>query len=186
MIQPRQRPTVIYSAWLGQSVRRVARLLAENDVGAVPVLEPVTERMLGVFSERDLLKRVVAVGLDPDKTLVDDVMTREVVTATPEDSMHECISKMRALRCRHLPIVAEGRPIAMLSLRDLMEIELSRKARELEDLKLGVFFQMGGGAGLFIIWRCLSCGEHHRGDQPPARCAGCGAARTEFELVQED
>jgi CBS domain-containing protein len=127
-----QRRNVV-SAPPGATVHAVAALMSAEGVGAVPILEE--ERLVGIFSERDLMTRVVVPRRDPEQTLVADVMTRDVVTATLEDHVDDCIEKMRQVGCRHLPIVADDRLIAVLSMRDLLRDELAEQDLEIRHLR---------------------------------------------------
>jgi CBS domain-containing protein len=102
-------------------VREAARQMTEWNIGAVAVLED--ERLAGVFSERDLMARVVAKGLDPDATSVSAVMTKSLVVASPGDDFDDAIQKMHSIGSRHLPVVENGRLIGMISLRDLLEVD---------------------------------------------------------------
>ena len=104
-----------------QNVREVAKMMSKANVGAVAVLE--SGRLVGVFSERDIMSRVVADGLDPEKTKVANVMTKNIVVADPRDSVDSAIAKMHKIGCRHLPVVKEGNLVGMLSIRDLLEYD---------------------------------------------------------------
>jgi CBS domain-containing protein len=115
------------------SVFEVAALMSKARVGCIPVLED--EQLVGVFSERDLMTRVVVEGRDPRRTLVGAVMTREVITARLDDRVERCLEKMRSRSCRHLPVVAEGRVIAMISMRDLMSDEIEEQVEEIRGLR---------------------------------------------------
>jgi len=127
----RNRPLV--AAHPHQSVFDVAVTMSDSGVGAVPVIED--ERLVGVFSERDLMSRVVAVGRDPTRTTVADVMTRDVVTADVRDRGEPCVRRMRSRNCRHLPVVSDGRVIAMVSLRDFLRDELEEQKEEIRHLR---------------------------------------------------
>ena len=111
------------------TVFEAAKFMSEHKIGAAPVLSG--KRLVGVFSERDLMTRVVVPGLDAIKTLVTDVMTRDLVVAGPEDTHEECVSKMQKRGCRHMPVVQQGRLLGFLSLRDLLRVDLEEKAEEL-------------------------------------------------------
>jgi CBS domain-containing protein len=111
------------------SVYEAACFMAEKKIGAVPVL--AGDRLVGVFSERDLMTRVVCPGRDARATLIRDVMTKDLVVADPDDSHDDCMSKMSARGCRHLPVVQGGRLLSFLSLRDLMRVDLEEKTEEL-------------------------------------------------------
>jgi CBS domain-containing protein len=115
------------------TVLDVAALMSEARVGCIPVLEG--EDLVGVFSERDLMTRVVVEGLDPASTLVGSVMTPEVITADLDDRVERCLEKMRSVGCRHLPVVAEGRVIAMISMRDLLSDEIEEHVEEIRTLR---------------------------------------------------
>ena len=127
-----QRLHVIHAA-PSATVFEVAELMSEARIGCIPVLE--NGRLVGVFSERDLMTRVVVEGLDPRTTPVRSVMTRDVVTATLDDRVERCVEKMRSCGCRHLPVVADGRVIAMLSMRDLMRDEIEEQVEEIAGLR---------------------------------------------------
>lgn len=102
------------------SVADAARRMREARVGAVLVLEG--GRLAGIFSERDLLTRVVAEGRGPDATPVSEVATRPVVTVPAGASLRQCAETLREQGVRHLPIVdAGGRPVGILSARDFFE-----------------------------------------------------------------
>jgi CBS domain-containing protein len=104
-----------------ERVRDVAKRMSAANVGAVAVLE--SGRLVGVFSERDVMSRVVAEGLDPDKTLVSKVMTKNIVVADPRESVDSALAKMHSVGCRHLPVVKDGNLVGMLSIRDLLEVD---------------------------------------------------------------
>jgi CBS domain-containing protein len=108
-------------AEMSENVRNVAQKMSEKNVGAVAVLDG--GKLVGVFSERDLMTRVVAKGLNPEKTSVQDVMTRSLVIAEPFDNIDSALQKMNAIGCRHLPVVDEGNLVGMISLRDLLLID---------------------------------------------------------------
>ena len=103
------------------NVRDVARKMSERNIGAIAVLD--SGKLVGIFSERDLMTRVVVPGLNPDDTPVANVMTKALVAAKPEEEIGSALQKMQSLGCRHLPVVDEGNLIGMLSLRDLLKID---------------------------------------------------------------
>jgi len=109
-----------------ETVRAAAVLMTESNVGAVPVME--SEQLVGMFTERDLMTRVVAQNLDPDNTTVADVMTKEVVSVGPDEDTERCVSRMRSMKCRHLPVIADERLVGIVSLRDVLQSD-QRQAR---------------------------------------------------------
>ncbi len=100
------------------SVLDAAVLMNEHKVGSLVVSDG--DEIHGIFTERDVLSRVVAQRRDPAATRVDEVMTRDVVCGTPETSIEEARGVMKNRRLRHLPIVSdEGRLFGMVSIGDL-------------------------------------------------------------------
>lgn len=101
-----------------QTVRDAATLLSTHRIGAAPVL--VGDDLAGVFTERDVLKKVVAAGRNADATSVGEVMTRKPQTVTAESSLVHAFALMIEGEFRHLPVVGrDGKVIAMLSMRDI-------------------------------------------------------------------
>jgi len=113
------RPLVYAEA--SEKVRDVAKKMSDRNVGAVAVLD--SGKLVGLFSERDLMTRVVAPGLNPEKTAVSAVMTRNIVFAEPVDDVESALQKMYRVGCRHLPVVDRGNLVGMISLRDLLQID---------------------------------------------------------------
>jgi CBS domain-containing protein len=104
--------------------------MTKYKIGAVPVTN-AAGRVIGIFTERDLLKRVVAAELDTRKTLVSEVMTRKLSTASADETPNYCLRKMKEKKFRHLLIVDKGKVVGIVSQRDLIEIELTVKTRAL-------------------------------------------------------
>ncbi len=115
------------------SVYDVATRMAEAGVGAIPILDQ--EKLVGVFSERDLMTRVVVPERNPKGIRVGEVMTRSVVTASLDDRVAECLKKMRRAGCRHLPVLGDGQVIAMVSMRDLLRDEIEEQDEEIRHLR---------------------------------------------------
>jgi len=116
-----------------ETVAEVARKMADLHVGAILVLDG--QELRGVFSERDLMKRVVLERLDPDRTAVKDVMSAGVVSVEEMAPIEEAMEAMHANNCRHLPVTRAGRVVGFLSMRDLMNYELERKTDELHHMR---------------------------------------------------
>jgi CBS domain-containing protein len=115
------------------TVASVVRRMAEIRVGAILVLEG--EQLRGVFSERDLMQRVVLERLDPELTAVKDVMSTDIATIDEMASVEEAMAAMQAHNCRHLPVTSGSRVVAFLSMRDLMVHELASKTEELHHMR---------------------------------------------------
>ena len=89
-----------------------------------------SERLAGVFTERDLMMRVVARGLEPAAAALAKVMTPNPVVVDRSDSVQTCLRTMKQARCRHLPVVSAGRLVGMVSLRDLLQLEIADRSEE--------------------------------------------------------
>ncbi len=107
------------------SVRDAAILMADRQIGAVPVTDG--DRIVGIFTERDALVRVVAAGADPANTTVRDVMSSTLVVASVDDSYETCLDRMRQARIRHLIVLENERMAGIISMRDLMAVDLDDK-----------------------------------------------------------
>ncbi len=101
------------------SVLDATKTMAQSRIGAVLVMDG--EKVAGIFTERDLMNRVVAAGLDSASTRIRDVMTGDVQTVKVDDAAIDCLESMASGNFRHMPVVdADDRPIGMLSQRDFM------------------------------------------------------------------
>jgi CBS domain-containing protein len=112
------------------SLRAVAETLDEESVGVAVVLAPHPPggtRAAGLVSERDIV-RALADGADPDSTAADDVMTADLVSVAPEDSLGTAARRMLDNEVRHLPVVAGDDIVGVISMRDLVEALLQPSA----------------------------------------------------------
>ena len=127
------RQRELFSVEEHQSVAEVARKMADLHVGAILVLNG--DQLRGVFSERDLMKRVVLEGRDPATTRIRDVMSTDLVTIDELSTVEDAMEAMQAHNCRHLPVTRGSHVVAFLSMRDLMNFELARKTEELHHMR---------------------------------------------------
>ena len=111
----------------GATVAEACRLMRDHRIGAVLVMDK--DRLEGIFTERDAVFRVLAEGLDPDQTRLDQVMTREPMTLGPETAAVDALRLMSEIGFRHLPIVEAGQVHGVISLRDFVGAELQQVAR---------------------------------------------------------
>ncbi len=124
------RDQKILSAESGISVREAARLMAADKVGALLIVEK--GQLIGIFTERDILNRVVAASLDPDKTGIAGVMTRNPQTIRPDRPVSHALHMMYEGGFRHMPVAENGVPLGMISIRDALGQELTEFESELE------------------------------------------------------
>ena len=122
-----------YQADIGQTVLETVRAMVERNIGAVPVLH--NGQLVGIFSERDLMKRVVAEGRDPRTTSLAEVMTDDPLTISLNEELGNCMSVMRRNNFRHLPVCHEGKLVAMVSLRDILLQDLTDKDDEVRMMR---------------------------------------------------
>jgi CBS domain-containing protein len=99
------------------TVRDAANAMAQRRIGAVPVVED--GKLIGIFTERDVITRVVAPGRDPNTTPLGEVMTPTPDTVKSSDSVVHALEMMNTRRYRHLPVVDQGKLIGIVSIRDL-------------------------------------------------------------------
>ncbi|HEX5530614.1 MAG TPA: CBS domain-containing protein [Methylomirabilota bacterium] len=114
-------------------VREAVQVMTANNVGIVLVLEG--ERLVGVFSERDVVRRVVDRGLDPDITPVGEVMTTDLVVGDPDEDYLSAMRKMDQANIRHLLVVKGPQMLSMLSIRDLIRVDMQDKGDEIRYLR---------------------------------------------------
>ncbi|MBI5474000.1 MAG: CBS domain-containing protein [Ignavibacteriae bacterium] len=132
----------LYAVERNATVQAAAEYMASNNIGAVPVMDG--RRLVGIFSERDVISRVIAQGLTPKATRVEDVMTVELVVAASDETHEDCLRKMKVANCRHLPIVEGENLIGVLSLRDLLQVDLHEKEDKIEFLNNYMFHVPAG------------------------------------------
>ncbi len=116
-----------------QSVFEAAAYMVQRNVGAVPVLDGA--KLVGIFSERDIMKRVVSEARDPMTTHISEVMTTGVHSVAPSASCHEAMAMMQEYAVRHLPVCDGSTLVGFLSLRDLLHQKLDETVGEAESLR---------------------------------------------------
>jgi len=114
----------IFTIQSGSSVKDAVNYMALKGVGLVPVMK--NEMLVGVFSERDLVKRVIAKDKDLILTLVDDIMSTNLVIGKIDEPNESVLAKMKEAKTRHILIIDNEKLVGVLSLRDLLEIDLNQ------------------------------------------------------------
>jgi CBS domain-containing protein len=130
----------ILSVTSGQLVMEAVQYMVEHHIGAVPVLRHGD--LVGIFSERDLMVRVVGEGRNATTTLVDAVMTSDPLAVPPETSLEECMILMKAHGFRHLPICHNRKLAGVISLRDLLLHDVEEKDVEVRMMR--AYIQQAG------------------------------------------
>jgi len=124
----------VITATPGATVGSVVNLLARNRIGAVPVTAP-DGRLVGIISERDIIRGMGQYGAATLALTVDVLMTREVMTCAPEDRIVELMETMTLRRFRHLPVLRNGVLIGIISIGDVVKQRLEEAQSELEALR---------------------------------------------------
>ena len=116
------------------SVRQATWLMNDHAIGSLLVI--AGDRLEGIFTERDVLRRVVAEGRSPDATSVGEVMTRDVICCSPGDAVEEVADVMRSRRVRHVPVVDAGnRVVGFVSIGDVNAHRFAACATELVQVR---------------------------------------------------
>lgn len=115
----KKRSSTVYQVAPSVTVFEALRLLAEYGVGAILVMDK--GKLVGVFSERDYTRKVALQGRNSKETTVSDIMTRDVISVTPNTGTRACMALMSQKKIRHLPVVDGSKVLGMISMRDIMD-----------------------------------------------------------------
>lgn len=127
-----RKGTLVVTAAPETTVLEAARLMNQRGIGAVVVMEGASLR--GIFTERDLMVRVVAEQKDPSATLVGEVMSRRLVTARAETKIDECAALMTQQRIRHLPVLSGDTLAGVITIGDLLAFRLDEQEMTITQL----------------------------------------------------
>ena len=127
------KPRSLWSVGPADSAFSALQIMADKNIGFLVVLE--RGALLGVLSERDLARRLVLEKKTPETTPVRDLMVREVVSIDPTHTFGDCLRLMHQHGIRHLPVVERGKPIAVVSIRDLLGEAVAHHAKIIAELE---------------------------------------------------
>jgi signal-transduction protein with cAMP-binding, CBS, and nucleotidyltransferase domain len=116
------------------SAYEALQLMAENNVGALLVVSEEQD-LLGIFTERDYSRKVVLRGKSSKDTPVSELMTASVYSVTPDDPIEKCMLIMNEKRVRHLPVLEQGRPVGLVSIRDVVNMIISERETTIKHLE---------------------------------------------------
>ena len=105
------------------SVRKAAEVMAAEHVSSAVVCE--NKRLVGIITEKDLARKIVAKGVDADKALSKDIMTSELVTIEPEKSLYDAMLKLNKKKVTHLPVVKNNVLVGIISSMDILKVQPS-------------------------------------------------------------
>jgi CBS domain-containing protein len=135
----RAKGSAFWSVTPDAMVYEALRLMAEKDVGALLVLDAQAQ-LVGIISERDYARKVILKGKSSLHTPVREIMTQAVVSVRPDRTVEDCMALMTARRVRHLPVLAGGQVVGVVSIGDLVKASLDEKdflIRQLETYIMG-------------------------------------------------
>ena len=114
-----------------QNVRQALILMSENNIGAIIIVDN-NDFPIGIFSERDYARKIVLKGKSSKDTLLDEVMTKELITVTKNYKIDQCMKIMNEKGIRHLPVLENKKIVEIISIRDVLKI-MMKEQKELID-----------------------------------------------------
>jgi CBS domain-containing protein len=123
----------IWSITPDASVYEAVKLMADKAIGALLVLE--SGKLVGIISERDCSRRLILKERAPKDTLVREIMTSDVITVRPNQTVEECMALVTAKRIRHLPVFADGQLMGIVSIGDLVKGIISEQEFMIQQLE---------------------------------------------------
>ncbi|MBV9995297.1 MAG: CBS domain-containing protein [Caulobacteraceae bacterium] len=130
----KEKGDMVFTASPSETVAAAAALLHARRVGAMVVLDE-GEEVVGIVSERDIVRVVAEKGAEALTLKVADCMTRDVVFASPQETVDSLLGRMTDRRIRHLPVLKDGRLIGIISIGDLVKSKIAETVAEAEGLK---------------------------------------------------
>ena len=127
------KPRTLWAVSPTDSVLSALQIMSDKDIGCVVVLDG--DALVGIVSERDCARRVVLEKRSPEATRIAEIMVRNVVTADLSHTFADCLRLMHQHGIRHLPVIDNGRPITVVSIRDLLAEAVTHHARIIAELE---------------------------------------------------
>ncbi len=117
-----------------QSVRQALILMSEKNIGAIIIVDS-NDFPIGIFSERDYARKIVLKGKSSKDTLLDEVMTKELITITKDNKIDQCMEIMTEKKIRHLPILEEKKVVGIISIGDVLKIVIKEQKELIDHLQ---------------------------------------------------
>lgn len=128
----RKRELEVWTIGPDDTVYQALQVMADKNVGALPVME--TEKLIGIFSERDYARKVILHGRSSKELLVKEIMSSRVAYVRPNQTIDDCMALMTNLKIRHLPVLDGDALVGMVSMRDVVEDIISEQDFIIEQL----------------------------------------------------
>lgn len=129
----RIKGNAIYSVPPGASVLEAMRVLAEHNVGALLVMQ--NGAIVGILSERDIVRQTAEQGMCNVDSPVEELMTRQVIVVKPDTTIQECMQLMSLQHIRHLPVVQNGEPVGVISIGDVVKSVITDQKVMIDNLQ---------------------------------------------------
>ncbi|HGA2320092.1 TPA: CBS domain-containing protein [Pseudomonas putida] len=133
LLKTKSQHQTVYTIGPDDSVLDALKLLAEKNVGALPVVE--NDQVVGIISERDYARKLVLKGRSSAATPVREIMSAPVITVEPKRNLDYCMQRMTDLHLRHLPVVDNGKLLGLLSIGDLVKETIAEQANLINQLE---------------------------------------------------
>lgn len=127
------KPRSLWSVGPVDSVLAALQIMSDKDIGCVVVLD--RDALVGIVSERDCARRVALAKKSPETTPVTDIMVRSVVTVDMSHTFADCLRLMHQHGIRHLPVIDQGKPVTVVSIRDLLSEAVIHHAKIIAELE---------------------------------------------------
>ena len=111
-----EKKNSVYSVSPNSTAQDAVQVMNDHHIGSVVVVDD--DQLVGIFTERDVLQRIVASNLDPSRTRISQVMTTKLTTITPQTEVYEAMELMAKRRHRHLPVIEDGKLVGLISIGD--------------------------------------------------------------------
>ena len=127
------KPTIIFSVDRKTSVLEALQLMMKENVSALLILEE--NKLEGIFTERDYARKVILNGKSSKETAISEVMTSDIITVKPEDSIEHCMKIMTDRHFRHLPVLADNNVVGIVSIGDMVRFIIENQKKTIEHLE---------------------------------------------------
>ena len=124
----------IWTTTKDQNVRQALILMSENNIGAIIVVDN-NNSPIGIFSERDYARKIILKGKSSKDTLLDEVMTKELITVTKDYKIDQCMKIMNEKGIRHLPVLENKKIVEIISIRDVLKIMMKEQKDLIDHLQ---------------------------------------------------
>jgi CBS domain-containing protein len=117
-----------------QSVRQALIIMSEKNISAIIIVDN-NDFPIGIFSERDYARKIILKGKSSKDTLLDEVMTKELITVTRDYKVDQCMEIMNEKRIRHLPVLENKKIVGIISIRDVLKIMMKEQEELIDHLQ---------------------------------------------------